>query len=78
MQILQIINGLADPTDRPLYSPSSPGDGGSVKNTHDTATLCDKAGLQAGYMCITGTMHIGLYPVVGCSDAAPISASLNQ
>ena len=64
-QIRRIMNRLADPTDRPFNSTSSPDNSYAIKDTHAAAASGDQAYITARNLYVRWSMHMDYYPVVG-------------
>ena len=65
MQIRRIMNRIADPTDRPFNSTSSPDNSYAIKDTHAAATSGDQAYITVRNLYVRWSMHMDYYPVVG-------------
>ena len=65
MQIRRIMNRIADPTDRPFNSTSSPDNSYAIKDTHAAAASGDQAYITVRNLYVRWPMHMDYYPVVG-------------
>jgi hypothetical protein len=54
---LAVVDGFADPTDRPLDRMSSPNDGAARENRHDPAEFGNELNLPLGQINYLGRFH---------------------